>query len=394
MAQGDYTTVGGHAIIVATDSVRAGGSGFTITDDHVSGPTECICCGVTIGSPCCLGNQLVGEELTLNALCVHYTTSGNALINATGEHQFNTFWQGLDSEYRTSVCVSGNYVDPTSGYTVCWYICFCLIVQCGGFQRVIWGIERPTVSYLNYAPSQEDPNCRLLILDTPSACTRGLYFDPLTGLGIPIVPDLVGDFDTGDTCNLGNIPDFTLTLPGHADLGIPAQTFTVHLSLSQNDIDNQCSFIDTSSPLCCQLFDGGDTIIPGGGDTDTTITGPCCPGTNLPRILGIAIANVSCAGCMDGLLGALTYVPALRAWTGSFIACGTFITVYFYCVPGFNTFGIEFYCAGILATPDNFVISTCDPLDAQATLRYPVVGFQPPCCPNAAGTMICRIFKL
>lgn len=357
---------------------------------------------VHLGSPCCNCGR---RQCCLGDASCARISGGNALVNFSSQ---TVFLGTIATEFTNpgSICASGlgagdgfrsgtvtlsfAYTDPGTGKSVCATLTLILCIHCGPDDELVYDVYQGT-SVFDVGPAVGDPEaCTVLIQDTTGGFTH---------IGSGTVPN--------GACDAGAQSPFSVTATFLGGFGIAAQTLT--LSIAPVVGDPECFTVKETDPntfaddagntftnvfadsfVCpCALFDGGDVLTPDG----QFVTTDCCPLDPIPRILGIAIANVSCEGCIDGLLGSLVYIPALGAWTGNFIACGTFIAVYFYCVPQFNTFGIVFLCAGITATPDDFVV-TCNPFDAQATLRYPVIGFQPPCCLTAGGSYIVRVYQL
>src|SRR5262249_42646536 len=134
--------------------------------------------------------------------------------------------------------------------------------------------------------------------------------------------DLTATIGGSTNCASFSPAVLNLVLPGDPTRGIPDQPFTLTFAATPPTPGGTCSPYSpaTAGPCSgCPPFNNTDTPTgPGGvGGVGTA----CCPIDLIPKFLNVAIANVSCNGCVDGILGALVYSPALGAWTGNFIVC-------------------------------------------------------------------------
>lgn len=334
--------------------------------------------------PCCDECCLSGRE----AICFTVTGGNGLTAPVAGTNAIQLPRHSSSNQLVANVNLVGSYVDPTSGLSVCYGYAFSLAVVCTAADELQWMATLPDSPIFDVV----DGSCRL-VTSYPGTTTD---------------TTVSGTLDGSDCDNLPSF-DVSIALPGNAAAGIPAQTFNLTFAFNLDcDYDNPASFDPVGDSVgtlsntyldmggnCCTAFDGGD--IPGPGTTPGgapipagRIWTPCCDPFTIAQLLSIAMtAGGACTGCFE-LLGGLVYVRALGAWAGNFIACGGFLTVYFYCAPGAgNIFGIDIRYNGLqIGTPAPFTLISCNPLSVICTSVMP----DGPWCPGG-GTVTIQIFE-
>jgi hypothetical protein len=152
--------------------------------------------------------------------------------------------------------------------------------------------------------------------------------------------------------------------------------------------------INSTNPCCIGGFlDGDDVPGPDPGPPvvppDRVLT-PCCPveSATVSKTLTVVADTMGVCPALEFSIG-IAYSNALRAWVGTAISGGNFITVIFWCEPG-GTWFMNVYCAGILiwaASGAMFTGNSC-PVDMTAG---PNTSDTSPCCASGV-PLIIRVF--
>lgn len=386
MALGDVTTIGGGAAVVTGDIALPGGNVALAGGDVGEESDGCDCCDeagpVDPPEGCCLETE---------SACVTFDIEDAPFALPAG----SSSWL-LDSSVTgifggTSVGVVAKYIDPTTGHPVCVFIFGAAFLECvlnGSVYDLRLTVSAPTAVHAIYIPETgcvqfygqgtriEDGGDYSVTYPAPANCET-----PLTPLTVNI------------------------TLPAIPEIGMPARTFTWTFAVTPHCPSPPPGYgagptygiavgSDYSSVEgCCTVgpFDGGDVPNdPPGGGGDSVGT-PCCPIGNVPRLLSIAIISTGdgCGGCMD-LLGGLSYVPGVNAWVGNFFVCGQFLTVFFYCVPQFNEFGIDIRCGQVQIGTPSPATGFCPPLGFVQAFGVNIPDGSG-CCPGG-GNLIVTVF--
>ncbi len=334
--------------------------------------------------------------------------TGDSCVQITGSNSLFSFpggtvhlspvisGPGIISNLRSGIVFTPiKYTDPTTGLVVCVDLSFAISAYClGSTNNLQYNVFTPTLS--NWDPSLFLTGSGCVSYTLPGVSLRGVTgstdYEILPGnvwsrIYTNPFPSCGGALDSWNV-NFG--------LPPIPSLGVPGQTFALTLTPTPKCGDNPKfgsdsilnmpvdGYPDSHNPCCSGgpgPFNDTDEAGPGGN-----ILSRCCSvgGVEIKRLLNIAIANTSCGPCADGILGGLVYVDSMKAWTGNFIVCGSFLTVYFYCVPP-SIFGLAFYFGGVLGTVQGTPTgNNCNPLDLTYDVAFPVA-------PPPGGAISCHL---
>ncbi len=401
--------------------------------DMTTGCCNC-CSGETLFGGCCTPGQF-SFETTGNALLptptsVPFGSEGGGRhtgIPITIENSQCTqvgpgpgFGSGLPPLTYRPVRFTFRYTDPTTGLDVCYSFFFAFQYECVDATHIRVRFLTPTTS----TPSPFQPTA-------PEGCAfagagdsewQAAYAsgdsDRLASVWDQI-PHNTSSWQTvewhpdpnplvgacGGTGYYDPLPPVSMTLPADASIGLPSQSFDLEFQFgtptgfpSGEYVDGTCpSYVNfaTDPWVCCTAFDGSDVVGPNPGPPvvpDDRVLTPCCgvEGETVSKTLTVVANTLGVCPSLEFTIG-VSYQTAYRAWIGTAIAGGSFITVVVWCnAPASDEWFARIYCDGILiwgAAGAQFTGDSC-PVDMEAG---PNTSDTSPCCGSGVPLLV-RIY--
>lgn len=389
--------------------------------DMTTGCCQCCTPGDTLPGGCCLPGAF------------SFDVTGNALLSTPGSYPTATFAGGRHENipivinpypcaytgpgpfpvlgytpinYRP-VVFTFRYTDPTTGLDVCYTFLWAFQYECVDEEHIRVRVLTPTNGEVSPVQDTAPAGCAFAVAgaNTLRAADSEGDADLLQDLWGNI-PHATGAWQTlewnadptpgvghcGGTGSYDAATPMSMTLPAVATLGIPSQTFNLGFSFgtpggpSGEYDDPTCpSYVNfaTSPYVCCTDFDGDDIPGPTTGVPPGRVWTPCCPleGKTVNKVLTVVTDTDGTCPILEFTLG-ITYQNALRAWVGTTISGGNFVTVVLWCTG--SEWIMQIYCGGELiwgAIGGQFSGTSCP---VNMTAGPNVSGS--PCC--AAGTAL------